>query len=438
VRSSAHIYEQKGLFLLLKIDTTKTERVGSSPSTDYDIPLVNNGFYSCTAIDNDTGEILRTITDLSHTRISFAVGGVKNVEIRGIFRGIRALAGGVDNPKLLEVKWGQCKLKNFSYLQDCPNLVSVSGVLNLSETTTFAFVFQNTPNLLDIQDLNKYDVSGITNATNQPFLNCGFNTPHPDWDTSQWLAKFRMYANTPNYNQDDCNHHDHSLTSNFSQYLFKALSFNQAVVMDIPSATNLSLFMRQCISQAQNIVLTSTDLVEDWRDAFQSLTAFFASGSTISIDSFKSANNLTNIFINTQLQIDNWSNILIQLANTFRSTDNTVANATQVAGTTVDFNIVNHNLQVGYGFLTKGFQPLAYNGLLTVTSVIDADNVRCELLSDPLGGATTIGTYDLPLNGLNIHGGSSLYNAAGEIARNQLTDQQGWTITDGGSGVPTP
>lgn len=438
MRSSAHIYEQKLSFLELKIDTTKTERVGSSPSTDYDIPLVNNGFYSCTVKDKDTGQILRTITDLSHTRISFAVGGVKNVEIRGIFKGIRTSAGGLDNPKLLEVKWGQCKLKNFNNLQDCPNLVSVSGALNLSETSTFAFVFQDTPNLLDIQDLNEYDVSGITNATNQPFLNCGFNTPHPDWDTSQWLAKFRMYANTPNYNQDDCNHHDHSLTSNFSQYLFQALSFNQAVVMDIPSATNLSLFIRGCTSQAQNIVLTSTDLVEDWKDAFHSLTAFFASGSTISVDSFKSANNLTNMFLGTQLQIDNWSNMLIQLANTFRSTDNTVANATQFSGTTVDFNIVNHNLQVGYGFLTKGFQPLAYNGLLTVTSVIDADNVRCELLSDPLGDATTIGTYDLPLNGLNIHGGSSLYNAAGEIARNQLTDQQGWTITDGGSGVPTP
>jgi hypothetical protein len=438
VRSSAHIYEQKLSFLELKIDTTKTERVGSSPSTDYDIPLANNGFYSCTVKDKDTGQILRTITDLSHTRISFAVGGIKTVEIRGIFKSIKTSDGGVDNPKLLEVKWGQFKAKSFNNLRDCPNLVSVSGVLNLSETTTFAFVFQDTPNLLDIQDLNEYDVSGITGATNQPFLNCGFNTPHPDWDTSQWLAKFRMYASTPNYNQDDCNHHDHSLTSNFNQYLFQALSFNQAVVMDIPSATTLSLFMRQCINQAQNIVLTSTDLVKNWSQAFQGLTKFFASGSTISIDSFKSADNLTNMFSGTQLQIDNWSNILIQLANTFRSTDNTVANATQVAGTTVDFNIVNHNLQVGHGFLTKGFQPLAYNGLLTVTSVIDADNVRCELLSDPLGDATTIGTYDLPLNGLNIHGGSSLYNAAGEIARNQLTDQQGWTITDGGSGVPTP
>ena len=79
MRSSALIYEQKLSFLELKIDTTKTERVGSSPSTDYDIPLVNNGFYSCTVKDKDTGQILRTITDLSHTRISFAVGGVKSL-----------------------------------------------------------------------------------------------------------------------------------------------------------------------------------------------------------------------------------------------------------------------------------------------------------------------------------------------------------------------
>ncbi len=432
MRSSAHIYEQKLSFLELKIDTTKTERVGSSPSTDYDIPLVNNGFYSCTVKDKDTGQILRTITDLSHTRISFAVGGVKNVEIRGVFRGIRALAGGVDNPKLLEIKWGQCKLQNFNYLQDCPNLVSVSGVLNLSETTTFAFVFQDTPNLLDIQDLNEYDVSGITNATNQPFLNCGFNTPHPDWDTSQWLAKFRMYANTPNYNQDDCNHHDHSLTSNFSQYLFQALSFNQAVVMDIPSATNLSLFIRGCTSQAQNIVLTSTDLVEDWKDAFHSLTAFFASGSTISVDSFKSANNLTNMFLGTQLQTSNWSDILVQLDNTIAEEDQPIVSATQLGGTTVQFQIINHSLQVGYTFSPKDMQPAAYNGNFVVTSVVDQDNVKCELLSDPLGDATTIGTYDLPLNGLNIHGGNSLYNATGETARNNLTNNKGWTITDGG------
>lgn len=70
-----------------------------------------------------------------------------------------------------------------------------------------------------------------------------------------------------------------------------------------------------------------------------------------------------------------------------------VVSATQISGVTVNFEITAHNLEVGATLTTTGFTPAAYNGSFVITEVVDANNIKCDLLSDPVGNATVIGTY---------------------------------------------
>jgi hypothetical protein len=70
-----------------------------------------------------------------------------------------------------------------------------------------------------------------------------------------------------------------------------------------------------------------------------------------------------------------------------------VVSATQISGTTVNFQITGHNLEQGVTIDTTGFTPAAYNGSFVITEITDANNIQVELLSDPLGDATVVGTY---------------------------------------------
>lgn len=407
-----------------------TMTVNSTDGT-FKLELANNGVYDAKVVYNN--QDIHLIQSNADELITFPDGaGIKTFEIRGIFEGYDSTDGDINVANLLNIsRFGQFKPKNSSKFRGSTNLtITATDILDFSKSTSNPAFLANCPSIDIIPNLNRWNVSTLTSGGDFFINDTLFNTYHGDWDTSLFTSKFRMYSGCKNYNQLD--NHNHDACTNFGFYRFQNHAYNVPVDMSIPSALSIDSMFRDCIGMQQNIILRNTHNVQNFGASFQSMTAFSGSGATISIDSFKSAVSVFNMFIQTTLTTQNWSDILVQLAGTLRSEDNPVANATQVVGTTVNFNIVGHNLQVGHGFIAKGFIPTAYNGLLTVTSVIDVDNVECILLSDPLGDATTIGTYDLPLNGLNIHGGGSKYNATGQTARNQLTSKQGWTITDAG------
>ena len=64
------------------------------------------------------------------------------------------------------------------------------------------------------------------------------------------------------------------------------------------------------------------------------------------------------------------------------SAGSAVVSATQISGVTVNFEITAHNLEVGATLTTTGFTPADYNGSFVITEVVDANNVKCDLLSD--------------------------------------------------------
>ena len=63
-------------------------------------------------------------------------------------------------------------------------------------------------------------------------------------------------------------------------------------------------------------------------------------------------------------------------------------------GVEVNFEITGHGLVATQTFIPVGFTPAAYDGAFTVKAVVDVDNITVDLLSDPGGDATVIGTFD--------------------------------------------
>jgi len=69
-----------------------------------------------------------------------------------------------------------------------------------------------------------------------------------------------------------------------------------------------------------------------------------------------------------------------------------IVSATQNSGVEVNFEITAHGLEVGDKIVPTGFTPAAYDGTFTVKAVVDVDNITVDLLSDPGGNATVVGT----------------------------------------------
>ncbi len=90
----------------------------------------------------------------------------------------------------------------------------------------------------------------------------------------------------------------------------------------------------------------------------------------------------------------------IEFANTFYrykvkdvGADTAIVAATRPSpGVEVNFEITTHGLEVGDKIVPRGFTPAAYNGTFVVKTVVDVDNITVDLLGDPGGDATVVGT----------------------------------------------
>lgn len=333
-----------------------------------------------------------------------------------------------DKDKLIAVdNLGDVGWKNLdSAFAGCSNLEVFSGG-NTSAVTTMKKMFFNAP--LVIPDVSGWDTSNVTdmsymfhsagmanpdvsnwntmNVTNMSYMFYNVDTVNPDtssWNTSNVTDMSYMFHNAGMANPDVSNWNTSNVT-NMSHMFFNAYSANPSGISnwDTSSVTNMyKMFFGASIfnqfldswdvsnvndmgfmfanSGITNIGLQSWDTtsVTNMQRMFQNASGFMDS---LSNWSFANVTNMTDMFSGVTLDINNYSQLLVQIENTTNQTSVTFNGGnSQVNSIGRDAKI---NLEgIGWNITDGGFpadMPSFEGGNLTI---LDQNNTNST--SSPL------------------------------------------------------
>jgi hypothetical protein len=160
---------------------------GSSTTTQVKLPLVNSGSYNFVVNWGDGRSDLITSWNQAETLHTYDSAGTYTIRITGTIIGWSFSFGG-DRLKIEEIfQWGCFNHGNqINVFAGCNNLVldNVTDTLDLTNNTTLRGFFWQCTAITTINNLEQWDVSGITNFSVM-FLDCiNFNNPINTWDVS--------------------------------------------------------------------------------------------------------------------------------------------------------------------------------------------------------------------------------------------------------------
>ena len=351
-------------------DTTKT---GTTNSDQILLPLRTGGTYNFDVYYQ--GQVIKSVTSSSDKLVTFPDGGgVKQIAIVGQFEEIQAYQN--DPAKLISIDSvgdGFVITSGLQAFRECSNLVSV-GDLDTSQVTNMQRMFQQASSFN--QDIGGWDTSQVTNMSGMFIQASAFNQDIGNWDTSQVTNMSIMFSGASSFNQD-IGGWDTSQVTNMGEMFRSATSFNQDIgSWDTSQVTGMNSMFRLASAFNQDIGGWDTSQVTNMSSMFLQASSF---NQDISGWDVGSVTNMGRMFLNT---------------------------------TSFDQNISGWNVE----------------------SVTD--------FSDFMNGVTLSTTnYDALLNGwsaqnvqpnLSPNFGNSKYSAAGQAGRDDLINNHGWVITDGG------
>ena len=313
----------------------------------------------------------------SHTYIT---GGQYLVYISGTIEGWSFEQGG-DGPKLTSIsQWGDLILGSNSYhFAGCSNLdlSFVSDVLNLNGVTNLSGIFANCGSLTGINNINSWDVSGITNMSSM-FDSSTFNQDISSWSVSSVTDMSYMFYGSQ-FNQDISGWTVSNVTN--MSTMFGSTPFNQDISSwNVSGVTNMS-----------------------------SMFALSVFNQDISSWNVSSVTDMSYMFYGSQFQqdISGW----------------TVSNVTDMS----------------YMFASATFNQDISSWNITNVSDMSGfmnDKISYSYYDDILNSWSMMSTGWPPIttlyNGVTLDMGTIQYTAAGADARQDIIDNYSWTINDGG------
>ncbi len=255
---------------------------GSSTIDQIRLPLISSGSYNFLVQWGDgTSDIITSYSDASVIHTYFSAG-VYSVNITGILAGWQFNNAG-DKLKLCEIsQWGSVNLGNVGfYFYGCANLnITAIDALNLTETTSLIYAFQECTNLGSSGNMSRWDVSRVTNME-------------------------YMFASTPTFNQDIGGWNVSSVT-NMESMFRSASAFNQDIgEWNVSSVTTMETMFQYASVFNQDIGGWNVSRVTD-------MTWMFASASTFNQDiggwKVSRVTDMCGMFFGTAFNqsIDNW------------------------------------------------------------------------------------------------------------------------------------
>ncbi len=190
-------------FFITDWDTTKIS-YGSSNSSQIKLPLESNGIYNFTVDWGDHKHDKITVWDQPEVRHTYRKTGIYTITIFGTIDGWSFNNMG-DKLKLLEIKqWGNLDLINSGgYFYGCSNLkITANDVLNLLNTNSLSRAFQDCEEINNINKMNEWDVSSITDMGFMFSGALNFNQNISSWDVSSVTDMGFMFSGALNFNQN--------------------------------------------------------------------------------------------------------------------------------------------------------------------------------------------------------------------------------------------
>ncbi|WP_051349357.1 BspA family leucine-rich repeat surface protein [Chryseobacterium gregarium] len=347
-----------------------------SDASNPKIRLNTQGAYSYSYVKSNNSAITgngTTITDL--TEISVPSIGTYTISIipTGIFR----LKSGTDADKVVELtQWGQITWDNnlSGMFSGYANIqITATDIPDFSGVTNLSSFFSGCTNLSIVNNINNWNVSNVTNMSSL-FLNAkAFNKPIGNWNTSNVTNMSEMFYYADVFNQDIANWNVSNVT-NMSFMFNRAKAFNQNINnWNVSNVQNMSAMFEASQSFNQPLNNWNTSNVTNMSQMF----SYPSFNQDISSWDVSNVTNMSYMF---------WSNS-------------------------------NFNKNLGNWTLSP---------IVNLTEIFGSSGLDCGNYGATLKGWAE--NPDSPLGRL-VGAVGRTYGNGGQIFRNQLINNKGWTFT---------
>ncbi|OUV30881.1 MAG: hypothetical protein CBC48_10105 [bacterium TMED88] len=392
------------------------------------LPYVSSGTYSGTIDWGDGTVVANTYANRSHTYIN---NGDYNVVIDGECSKWNFATTNTSASKIIEVLgWGTYSFEE-SVFNNCGNFIGgpvCRDIINLSPNANLSF--SSCGSLTTIQNIEFWDVSNLT-RTQAMFMNCiQFTGDLSNWDISNVTNAFFMLGNCSSFNSDISSWDTSSLV--LCAYMFVGCSsFNSDINFDLTSATSTAYgLFSGCTSFNGDMSGMDTSTLTSMRDMFtdctslnnNSMMGWDVSNVTDMINMFESCSSFNQDF----------------------TTWNT-SNVTTMQRMFSNADVFNGNVDV---FDTSSVNDMSF--MFANADAFDQDFSNWDISATGLSmqgfmfGKTfnnySAANYDIllsrcqsgGLSNVTLDMGTIKYTSSGEARKNDLVNNFGWTITDGG------
>lgn len=251
----------------------KTDNTSGSSSDNktIELPLLEDGDYDF-EVDWGDGKKER-ITSYEQAKHTYEQIGEYDITITGKIKGwsTRYTKNKFDRSKLIELKqWGDINIGNkgsqFYYTRNLT--ITATDVPNLDGITDLSWMFASSKKIETVPNMNKWDVSKITNMGDMFWEAKNFNQNINTWDVSNVTNMKLMFSEATSFDQDIGNWKVSNVT-NMRTMFHKATSFDQDISKwDVSNVTDMRLMFWEATSFDQDISKWNVEKVTDFWGVF--------------------------------------------------------------------------------------------------------------------------------------------------------------------------
>jgi surface protein len=401
------------------ITTWQTDADGSGSSVitiptnpnytyNYDVDWENDGVYDDIGV---TGDITR----------DYGTAGTYTVAITGVFPQI--LIGALSFPETLKIRtveqWGDIQWVSMNQAFSGAQVLSVNAndSPDLSNVTDMSRMFVSATAFN--QNINQWDVSNVTNMEYMFQGANSFNQDISNWDVSNVTNMQYMFQNSA-FNQDLNNWNVGNVTN--MNRMFQATPFNQDLNnWDVSSVTDMGAMFPPVFNG--NISSWDVSNVIIMEDLFAGSSSF---NQDISNWNVSSVTNMQGMFRQTVLfnqNLNSWD--VSNVVNMF----GVFSLAQSFNGNVSGWDVSNVTEMGGMFFQATSFnQDISSWNVGNVTNMVDMFN-GVTLSTDNYNALLEGWSQQALQPNVAFSGGNSQYCTS---AKQDIIDNFGWTITDGG------